>query len=195
MSLPSFDRVHEAELALRGVVGLGVALEDDDLAARPECLGERVARELGAGAVVGPEEGEIDAGRLLGVLIEFDVDVDHLDAGFHRLGDRRDHRLRIRRRDDDDVVFLGDEVLDRVDLRGEVALVLHADRLELELVGVRRRVFLRARLHLFEELVGQRLHNEPDFRLLGRTRSAQASGQNRRRAEHAGDGESAAGQA
>ena len=70
------DRVHEALLALNGVVGLGVALENDDLAARPELLGERVARELRPGAVVGAEEGEVDSGRFLGVLVEFDVDVD-----------------------------------------------------------------------------------------------------------------------
>ena len=93
------------------------------------------------------------------------------------------------RRDDDDVVFLGDEVLDRVDLRGEVALVLHADRLEVELVGVGGGVFLRARLHLLEELVGERLHHQADLRLVGGEGRRQAAGKDRDRPGRAGDDE------
>ena len=160
----------------------------------PELLRQRVAGELRAGAVVGTEEREIDAGRLLGVPVEFDVDVDHLDARLQRLGDRRDHRLRVRRRDDDDVVFLGDEVLDGVDLRGEVALVLHADRLEVELVGVGGGVFLRAGLHLLEEFVGERLHHQADLRLVGGEGGIQAAGQDGGRAERSGGDEAAAGE-
>ena len=154
-SFPSLDRVHKALFTLQGVVGLRVALEDDDLGARPEFLGERIASELGAGAVVGTEKREIDAGRLLGVAIKFDIDVDHLYAGFQRFRDRGDHRFGIGRSDDNDVIFLGDEVFDRVDLRGEIALIFHSNRLEVEFVGVRGRIFVRARLHLLKELVRQ----------------------------------------
>ena len=195
MQLALLDRIHEAQLALHRVVRLGVALENDHLAARPELPRQRVAGQLRPGPVVGAEEGEIDSGRLFGVLVEFDVDVDHLDAVLHRLGDRRDHRLRVGRRDDDDVVFLRDEILDRVDLRGEVTFVLHADRLEIELVAVLGGVGLSARLHLLEELVGKRLHHQADLRLVGRERRLQASGQNRGRADGAGHDETAAREA
>ena len=115
-----------------------------------------------------------------------------MDAGLDRLGDRRDHRLGVGRRDDDQVVFLRDEVLDRVDLRGEVALVLHADGLEVELVRVLGGVGLSARLHLLEEFVGQRLLHQADLRLVGRERRRQAAGENRDRSGRSGDDEAAA---
>ena len=59
-----------------------------------------------------------------------------------------------------------DEVLDRVHLRGKVALILHADCGKGEFVAVLRGIFFRARLHLPEELICQRFHHQPDFRLV-----------------------------
>ena len=164
------DGVVEAELALDGVVSLGVALEDDDLAALAEGLAEGVAGQLGAGAVVRAEEGQVDARVGHGLLVERDVDVDDLDAGLERPGDGLDHGLGVGRGDDDDVELLGDVVLDGADLGGEVTLVLHAHGLEVEDVGVLGRVRLGAGLHLLEELVGQALHDQADLGLVAELR-------------------------
>ena len=68
-----------------------------------------------------------------------------------------------------------------LDLGGEIALVLHADGLEVELVCVFGGVRLGARLHLLEELVGERLHDQADFGLVGRISEGRAPGEDRRR--------------
>jgi len=84
-------------------------------------------------------------------------------ARVERLLDGLDHGLGVGRGDDDDVELLGDVVLDGLDLGREVTLVLHAHGLELEEVGVLGGEGLGAVVHLLEELVGQRLHDEADL--------------------------------
>lgn len=86
----------------------------------PARAGQRVARQLGATAVVRTDESQVEAGLLLGGGVERDVEVDHRDAGLDRLDDRGDHRLRVGWRQDDDVHLLRDEALDGHDLRVEV---------------------------------------------------------------------------
>jgi hypothetical protein len=158
--------VVEAHLPLDSVVSRWIALEDDDLAAFAKLLPKGVAGQLGTGSVVRAEEGQVDAGVCHGLLVQGDVDVDDLDAGVQRSLDGLDHRLRVGGCDDDDVELLGDVVLDGRDLRGEVLLVLHAHGLEVEDVRLGGRVVLGTRVHLLEELVGQRLHDQTDLGLV-----------------------------
>jgi hypothetical protein len=69
-------------------------------------------------------------------------------------------------RDHDDVELLRDEIFHGIDLCGEVAFVLHPDSAELELIRVLPGVFFCPGLHLLEEFICQRLHDEADLRLL-----------------------------
>jgi hypothetical protein len=164
LSLPAFGRVFETQLALQRVVGAGVAFDDDDLGPRPQCLGQFIARELGAAAVVRPHEGEVEAGLLQRGRVQRHVEVHDRDAGLQGPRDGRHHGARIRRRNDDHVVLLGDEVFDSGGLRVEVGFRLHAHGLQLEVAA-----FLLVGQspfgHVLEELIGQGLHDQPDPRL------------------------------
>ena len=174
------DRVHVAELALHAVFGARIAFDDHHLAAGAERLGQHVAGHLGAGTVVGSDEDDVDVMLAHRRGIESDVDVDHLDSGLDRPGDRRDQRAAVGRGDDDRVDLLGDEVLDQGDLAVDIGLRLDAEREQRQIAALLR-VLDGAFLHVLEELVGQRLHHQPDDRLLGLCRS-QAGGERQRAA-------------
>jgi hypothetical protein len=118
-------------------------------------FGQVLARDARALAVVGADEGNLQAALGHHGGVELVVNVDDDDAGVQSSLAGRDERLRVRRGDDHRVHALGDHLLDEFDLAAHVQLVLDAARDQFVIGGVRLLVVARALLHRLEELVGE----------------------------------------
>ena len=112
------DRVVEALLAVVGGRGADRALELDDLALAAGLLDRPVGDALAFEDEVRADEGEeVDAG--LGERrIDVAVDQQHRNAGLLGVHDRRDQRLLLARRQEDEVDALSDHAVDVGDLLG-----------------------------------------------------------------------------
>ena len=103
------------------------------------------------------------------------VQRDRVQAELPCLGQRRVHRIPVRR-DDDPRVPGGDRIVDRADLGGRVAVSRARRNIEIDATG--RGVGLRALLHPHEVGIRERLQDQRDLHALSTraTRAARAAG-------------------
>jgi hypothetical protein len=109
-------RLLETEASLLRIERRRNALEDGDLVAAVETLGERRPYHSSPGTVIRPDERHVDARVAQRRLVELVVDVDDNDVLPHGFGQDRHERTRIGRRNHDRVAALRHHLLDQRDL-------------------------------------------------------------------------------
>ncbi len=138
--------------------------DDADLVAFLDLLGQVVADQLGALAVIRANERHGDAFFLERGVIQLVVDIHHDDAGVDGFLDDRYQRFRIGGSDHQAVDLGNDHLFDDLDLVRGVLFVLDAIGNQVILGGVGFLMFLGAVFHGQEKFIGQRFHHQRNLR-------------------------------
>eukprot|EP01136_Pigoraptor_vietnamica_P019966 Opistho-1_new@68218 len=173
LDLRRVHRILEAGGALLGVGGGGHTFDDADFVTGLQLLGQVLANQTCALAVVRPHEWHADVLAFDDLRIELVVDVDHGDTGIDGFLDHRHHGLGIGRCDNQRIDLRQNHLLDDAGLASGIGLVLDAIGDQVEIGGVFFLVGLGAVFHGQEEFVGQGFHDQRDFgffRRLGESR-------------------------
>src|SRR3990167_2678148 len=173
LDLRRFHRVLEACGASLGVGGGGHTFNDADFVTGLQLLGQILADQTSAFAVIRAYERDGDVLAFDHGRVELVIYVDHGDTGIDGFLDHGNHGLGVSRRDDQRIDLGQNHLLDDARLARSIRFVLDAVGDQLEIAGMVFLISLGTVFHGQEELVGQGLHDQCDFgffRSLGESR-------------------------
>ncbi len=156
-------RILEASSALLGIGRGGHAFNDADFVTGLQLLGQVLANQARAFAIIRAYKRHRDVLAFDDGRIQLVVDVDHGDTSINGFLDHRNHGFGICRCDDQRIDLGQDHLLDDAGLASGIRFVFDAVGDQLEFAGMVFLVRLGAIFHGQEELIGQGFHDQRDF--------------------------------